>query len=203
MKLWSIDQNKARLRCCKLKNDELRVVRMFSGQKFYINIYTDNSSNGYGKCETVRDDRVESPSFTVLCHIHQFVLHRIRGESTHEICANEREIRARFAFFFLFFLFSLFSRRYFYRQSERVNGFSEYGSSVFAVTWCIKKKQRQYTMDKISIKSLPLVSNWRTTTSYRLIFKLGFKRGAVNNLHVASVWDFLFYKNQNNLARDM
>lgn len=116
---------------------------------------------------------------------------------------REREIRARFAFFFLFSLFSLFSRRYFYRQSERVNGFSEYGSSVFAVTWCIKKKQRQYTMDKISIKSLPLVSNWRTTTSYRLIFKLGFKRGAVNNLHVASVWDFLFYKNQNNLARDM
>lgn len=112
---------------------------------------------------------------------------------------DSREIRL----FLFFFLFSLFSRRYFYRQSERVNGFSEYGSSVFAVTWCIKKKQRQYTMDKISIKSLPLVSNWRTTTSYRLILKLGFKRGAVNNLHVASVWDFLIYKNQNNLARDM
>ena len=51
-----------------------------------------------------------------------------------------------------FSFFLLFSRRYFYRQSERVNGFnSEYGSSVFAVTWCIKKKQRQYT---IWIKSL-------------------------------------------------
>lgn len=60
-----------------------------------------------GNAKRCRDDRFESPLFiTVLCHIHQFVLHRIRGESTkstrnlRERKRDSRETRLFLSFFF-------------------------------------------------------------------------------------------------------
>lgn len=105
---------------------------IFSGQKLYIYICNDNSSNGYGKCETVRDDRVESPCSPCSAIFTNSCLAEFEEEARKKSARTERDSRE--------ILFFLFSRRYFYRKSERVNGFSEYGSSVFAVTWCIKKR---------------------------------------------------------------